>query len=412
MESLELEVDRTAVAKSTVDTWKGVVAPVAGSTVAVSEDPWTLPAAWAMFDAFTARRESGGLSRGQLLDACSGLCTEGQFDTVFARFRELGMLIPFVSKRHEDRYLFNPDSAAGIAIFERVAAEGGVDELLTLLDRTKGDITRGTATAQQIRQALSQARGMLVIAADYLLMLVETRSLETMIAERHRHQHPSLFQDVKSLVRLVKKNYPELDSLAYAVTLEAQRYLEARTSFVERLLDDGARAEDFAVLHHEQYRTAARNAPARDLALPLAGVVFDPREIAITPASVVAAVDELRPREPEAPKAPRPRTNLDTTDPVAAMLEREHTRARMAANEAEYLLVGADDLDLTRLLAAAGWPRAILILATLLRAVYASGEYELAFGNGLRVDAHAQVTYLSPAHLRRSSPKAGGMADE
>jgi hypothetical protein len=366
-----------------------------------------------MFDAFTARRTSGGLNRGQLLDACSGVCTEGQFDAVFARFRELGMLIPFISKRHEDRYLFNPDSAAGIAIFERVAAEGGVDELLTLLDRTKGDITRGTATAAQIRQALFQARGMLVIAADYLLMLVETRPLEIMIAERHRHQHPTLFKDVKSLVRLVKKNYSELDSLAYAVALEAQRYLEARTSFVERLLDDGARAEDFAVLHHEQYRTAARKAPVRDLARPLARVVFDPREIAITPASVVAAVEELKPREPETPKAPRPRMSPDTADPVAAMLDREHTRSRMAANEAEHLLAGTDEIDLTRLLATAGWPRAVLILATLLRAVNASGEYELVFGNGLRVDAQAELTYLSSARLRRAAPKKPyGVSDD
>jgi hypothetical protein len=399
-----LEVDRTAADKSHIDTWKGIVAPIAGSRSAVSDDPWTLPAARAMFDAFTARRTPGGLSRGDLLGACADLCTADDFEAAFTRFRDLGMLLQFVSKRQEDRYLFNPDSAAGIAIFERVSSEGGVDELLTVLDRTRGDIRRGTATAEQIRQALARARGMLVIAADYLLMLVEKRSIEIMIAERHRHQHPSLFQDVSSLMKLVKKKYPHLDSLAYTVTLEAQRYLEARTSFVERLLDDGARTEDFALLHHEQYLTAALESSVEDLALPLARVVFDPRTVVINPAAIIEAVDQLKRREPEAPQATRPSTSQDIADPVAAMLEREHARARMAAAEAEHLLAGADEVDLTALLAAAGWPRAVMILATLLRAASAAGGYEVVFGDGLRVDPWAEVTYLSPVRLRRATP--------
>ena len=113
MQLMELEAERASAGKSPVDTWRGVVAPIAGSTAAVSEDRWTLPTAKAIFEAFTAARASGGLARGELFDACSDVCTADDFDAAFERFRQLGMLIPFVSKKREDRYLFNPDSAAG-----------------------------------------------------------------------------------------------------------------------------------------------------------------------------------------------------------------------------------------------------------------------------------------------------------
>ncbi len=67
-----------------------------------------------------------------------GVCDAAQFDVRFELFCRLDMLEPVYEKAHQQRYVFNPTSAAGIMVFDRLAANGGVDELVTLLDRTRG----------------------------------------------------------------------------------------------------------------------------------------------------------------------------------------------------------------------------------------------------------------------------------
>ena len=56
MEILELEIGRAPAAKSRIDTWKGVVPPIAGNAAALSDESWTPPAAKAICDTLPDQR--------------------------------------------------------------------------------------------------------------------------------------------------------------------------------------------------------------------------------------------------------------------------------------------------------------------------------------------------------------------
>ncbi|MEH0819218.1 MULTISPECIES: hypothetical protein [unclassified Micromonospora] len=388
------------------------VAAVARNSDAITQDPNALEIAQAVFDAFASRRSSGGLARQELLDACAGVCDERTFDSRFELFKKLKLLIPGVAKAHEERYLFNPYGAAGILVFDRISSAGGVDELLALLDRTRLAISRGTATPEQVSAALTRARGMLVIAADYLLMLVRTRSLEMMIAERHQHQHPALMSDVHAVTELVRLRFSEMDALTYTVVLEAQRYLDARTRFVERLLEEGARAEDFGVLHHEQYLAVAREASTRHLAQALERFVFDPVDLQLSTATIAMEVDRLHPPAPKTPKPPRPADATFGDDPFQALIDREHRRGDIAADEAQLLLGAGSEVDLSEEMAARGWPGAARLLVSMLRATGAGRQFDLKFGDSLRVNPTGKVTYISPVRLIRRADSTDKPVDD
>jgi hypothetical protein len=386
--------------KRRLAAWEAFVASIAARSDAVSPDPIVDEIAEAVFNAFATRNSSQGLTKGEIWAACAGVCDEQRFHQRFETFKDLGMLLPAFDKKNEGRHLLHPNAPAGLLVFQRIASEGGVDEILSLLDRTRAAIRRGQATSDQVETALWQARNMLRIAADYLLLLVKRRSIEVMVAERHQHRHPHLLEDVRAVTALVNERFPHLDRMAYEVTVEAQRYLGARTDFVERLLEEGARAEDFGLLGHEQYMTAAREAPPEALAAALSGFVFDPPYPRLTPEGIVRELENLTPSPGERAKPARPATTAAEDDPFAAMRERERRRAELATEQAEVLLSGSDTVDLTALFLGRGWPGAAVLLVRLLHACATEPRFEIVMNDGLRVDPGASVTYLSQVELR------------
>lgn len=316
------------------------------------------------------------------------------------------MLLPAFDKKNEGRHLLHPNAPVGLLVFQRIAAAGGVDEILSLLDRTRAAIRRGQATSEQVETALWQARGMLRIAADYLLLLVKRRSIEVMVAERHQHRHPHLIDDVRAVTALVSERFPHLDPMAYEVTVEAQRYLGARTDFVERLLDEGGRAEDFGLLRHEQYLTAARESSPEALAEALSSFVFDPPHPRLTPEGIVTELENLTPGPGERAKPVRPTTPASSDDPFAAMREWERRRSELARAEAEVLLSGSEAVDLTAVLLERGWPGAAVLLVRLLHACATDPRFEVVMLDALRVVSSAAVTHLSQVELRsRAEPE-------
>lgn len=100
-------------------------------------------------------------------------------------------------------------------------------------------------------------RRVLSVYADELSRLTRTAQLGELIAERRYHDHGGLFGEVKALNDLVSERMPELDSDAYRLVVEAQRYIDAVQTMVERVLDEGGEARDFSVLDPEDYRAAA-----------------------------------------------------------------------------------------------------------------------------------------------------------
>ena len=273
---------------------QALVAPVAARSDAIVEDPDLVRVADAIYDAFAAPDATGGLSRARLAEACVTQCDEQTFASRFDLFCRMGMLLPQFGKQYQQRYVFNLNSAAGLMVVQRLGERGGVDELLTLLDRTRADLKHGRASTEQVRATLRSARRMAAVAADYLLRLVAGSTIEEMIGERRHHEHPSLIADIRDLCAQVSTELPALENDAYLLVVEAQRYVGAREEFLGRLLDEGARARDFSLLDPEEYLAAARTAPPGALADALTGFVFDPPSPQVDPAAVVTALDSYR----------------------------------------------------------------------------------------------------------------------
>lgn len=382
---------------------EALVAPVAANAGAVVDDPGLLDVAKAVYEAFGDLDASGGLTRAELAHACRDVTDEVSFQSRFDLFCRLRMLSPHFDKLHQQRYVFNPTSAAGILVFERLAERGGVDELVILLDRTRADVASGAATRDQVRASLRQAKRMMTISADHLLRLVSSSPLSELVAQRGHHRHASLMDDVFELNEQVRDAFPELDPDAYRLVVETQRYVGAREQFVGRLLDEGAAARDFSLLDPEDYLEAARTATKDALADVFATTVFDPPSPWLDPTVVAEGVQEFRPRVAARRRPPRPTDPPPGPDPMERVERRAEAARRRRERTAELHLQGTDEADLTSRLRAAGWPGAATMLVELIGA-HADPElpFEIHLSNELLVEADAPVSYLTPVSVRRT----------
>lgn len=385
-------------------TMDAVIAPVAASSNALVDELAPLEIADAVYEAFGVLESSGGLTRAQIRAQCTTRCPdEHVFDLRFDHFVRMGMLLPAFRKKFEQRYVFNPASAAGIMVLQRLAERGGVDELVSLLDRTRRALQNRTATETEVRKALRDARQQLTVAADYLLMHVQNSPLDALLAERRQHQHRDLFEYVTELNALVTELFPHFDELAHKVVIAAQRYIDAREQFMSRLLEHGARARDFRLLAPEDYLAAAYTGTVESLSEVASGLVFDPGVLAADPDDILTAVVEYRgPDLTPRVRPPRPEAVHDQTDPFEESRAKAKAVRQRRAAAAELALDGSDELELTNRMRAAGWTGTATQLAGLLAAH--SDEtlpYEVEMSDALLIDPNGPVTYMTPITVRR-----------
>jgi hypothetical protein len=382
------------------------VAPVAEDAGAVASDAVSLDVADAIYQAFGDLDADGGLTRADLATACADVCDAATFDNRFELFCRLGMLLPVRDKAHQVRHVFNPTSAAALLVFERLAESGGVQEIMTLLDRTRAGLRSGVVRREQVAGNLARARRALAVYADHLSRMVRVCPLEELIAERRHHRDTEvLLEDARDVVRLVAERFPDLAAAGQRLVGEALRYSAAVGLFIERLLDAAAAQRDFSMLDEEQYRTAALTASRDDLAVVFARTVFDPPSLWIDPESVIDAVDTFSPRPASPRRPPRPPELPPGPDPIDQARERADAALRRRMRTAEDLLQGGDEADLTSRVRAAGWPAAARLVAALLAtAADQKLPYMVELRNALLVDPDAPVTHLTPAILHRSVP--------
>ncbi|MFC9085748.1 hypothetical protein [Nocardiopsis dassonvillei] len=379
------------------------IAPLAKDSDAVIKDPGHLKIAEAVFAAYSATAAEGGLSRGELWNACSHLCDEEAFQQRFTTFRKLRMLLPAFRKEHEDHYILHPISMAGVLVAQRLRDRGGVSEILALLDSTRTAIEHGAAGEEDVRASLVRCRRMLTVVTDHLSAIVATRPLAELIRERRHHEHPELMSHVESLTRMVTEFFPDLDGMAVTVTTSAQRYVSACIRFLGRLLDEGARSEDFRILHHEQYLTAAMEAPPDLLAEVFTHVVVDLPDPGVFESAVVEAVEALNPDERPQPKPSRVEHPVATDDPLVRIEDKIRSRRDEARRVAELVLDERPSTSLTDYLRSLGWPEAAKKLTQLLHeGQEKDSSYWVATMDGLYVNSVDSISYLSEAELRRA----------
>lgn len=382
-----------------------MVAPIARDSGALIDDEGLIQVARQVCDAFADPDAVGGLTRADIQARVDGAADPATFDARFSVFVKLELLRPSLGKKHQQRYTLNPAGMVGLLVFERIGERGGIDELLTLLDRTKAALAAGAADPVAVSAALANMRGLLSIYADELSRLTRTAPLSELIAERRYHDHGAIFGEVKSLNDLVSERMPQLDSDAYRLVVEAQRYIEAVQSMVERVLDEGGEARDFSVLDPEDYRAAALTAHPDDLAAVFLTVVFDPPTPWVDAAAILDALDAQRPRKRVRERPPEP-PGGPQSDPIAELQQRAAAERRQRAHAAEQHLQGEATRELTGTLRGLQWPAAARLLADLLALdTDAEQPYAAKIGEATLIDPDGPVTYSSPVTLSARRPE-------
>jgi hypothetical protein len=377
------------------------VAPLATDAGAVIDDERQLEISRRIARTLQDQDSADGLSRSQILErAAAPDVSREEMEARFDVLVKLEMLQPVLDKRHQDRYVLNPAGLAGLLMVERAASRGGIDEVLMLLSRTRDDVDRSLLTVADVSERLRTIRGVLAVMTSHLERLIRTAPLDELIDAR-RQQDIRVVKEVQTLCDLVSARFPLLESQATYAVEAALTYLTAVESTVDRFLSEGGQRQDFSILSPEEYRTAALTATRDLLAAVVAEVPFDPPRPWVEAADVISALDAYRPVT-HARIPPPEIEELEFEDPLD-LLE------RAAAQEGRWLdtlaneLLGVDtSAPVSPPAAGVPWDRFASELSRLFR-LDSRPElgYRLDFSDALQVLPEGDVTYASPADLRR-----------
>jgi hypothetical protein len=378
-----------------------MAAPIATDAGSVIDDEELLGVARAVCDAFSHDDAAGGLTRSEIAARINGACSPAALETRLGVFVRMELLRPILDKKHQQRYVLAPAGLVGVLVVDRFSSRGGVEELLSLLDRTASALARHEADAPAVSAALESCRAMFAVFANELSRLVATAPLNELLDERRFHDDSNFMSRIGDLQRLVTDQFPQLDPSAYKLLLEAQRYVGVVEDLLGRVLDEGGGARNFSLLDPEEYLEAARTASVDELSAVAADIAFDPARPWVDAGAVIEAVEKYRPKRTVRVRPPEPPAPSDE-DPVEQLQARANQATRRRALQAEALLGGGEDKELTDTLRGSGWPAAAHTLADLLVLDGLPEQpYRVEMGDALYVDAGSAVTYASPARLER-----------
>ena len=392
-----------------LENLRSFIAPIANDASAVTDDPRALQMARDLSEVFAEHAGLEGLTKAEAEQALvrRGPVDRVLFDSRFDLFVRMGLIQPFLAKKHQSRYVLDPCGLAGLLVFERMGTRGGVDEMLLLLDRTRWLVEHGKADRKTVAAHLRRCRHILAAYAAALARLVESASIRDLIDEQRHHDPYRVEQQVHGLNRLVTDRYQrdhELNDLAFQLVEAELGYRHQVLAAVERVLDQGGASLDFSVLTPEQYLTAAVEGSAGELEQVGSHLVIDPPMPWLDPGTVLEAIEEYRPRRRVRTRPPAP-ADSGEADPIGTLQRRREHERRKRALAAESQLQGQEIVDLTGFLRGMEWPTAAQHLAGLL-AISAdpTQPFSVELGQALLVDLETPVTYLHPVTLRRTAP--------
>ena len=385
-------------------------AVVARFRAALLEGPEALDVARDVVAAFADSEAPGGPTKSEVwtlvAERRSPRYGEGFFDSRWAIFEHYGAIQPYLAKKHQQRYALHPAVGPAVLVHERLRRHRGIDELVALLDETRSMMGLRVPDRAGIEANLLFCRQMLTLYAIHLERLVAEAGIRELAEEQREHNHPGLSARVKDLNKQVSDHFPgdhALDHQAVALLDSEQRYQQAMTAAVQRVIEQGGRTLDFEVLSAEEYLNAARHAPLSLLSQFGADLVVDPPSVWIDAGALMEAVDEFAPYIRVRRRPPMPRVPPEP-DPVQRMGE-ARTRERSRQDHlAERVLLESDQAEFTEELRRSRWRPAARLLADLIGLdadPYA--PYRLRIGIELIVDRVGWVTYLHPVHLYRES---------
>ncbi|MGV1049193.1 MAG: hypothetical protein ACOYD4_11800 [Solirubrobacterales bacterium] len=164
-----------------------MAAPIATDAGAVIDDEKLLDVARAVCDAFSHDDAFGGLTKAEIAARVNGVCPANVLEARLGVFARMELLRPVLDKKHQQRYVLAPAGLVGVLIVDRFSARGGIEELLSLLDRNTSALERHEAEAPAVAAQLESCRAMFAVFANELSRLVATAPLNEPLIERRFH---------------------------------------------------------------------------------------------------------------------------------------------------------------------------------------------------------------------------------
>lgn len=390
---------------------RSFVAPIAADAGAVVDDPRALEMARDLAEAFADHPGVSGMTKVEVQAAIARRRPVDAvlFDARFDLFVRMGLIRPFLEKKHQPRYVLDPAGMTGLMVFERLGATGGVDEMIMLLDRTRWLIEHGHAGRDLVVSHLRRCRQLLSVYGSTLARLIETAPIGELIVEQRHHDPRRVEEQVHALNRLVTDRFGrdhQLGELAFTLVEAELGYRQQVLAAVDRVLDQGGASLDFSVLTPEQYLSAALDGDVEQLSAAGAHLVVDPPQPWLDPGAVLDALDEYAPRRRVRIRPPEPAGDPEP-DPLAVLERRRAEEQRRRRLTVEEHLQGGGEVELTARLRALGWPTAAKQLVDLLAVAHDPQQpFAVELGQLLLIDGEGPVTYWHPVFLRRDDPAA------
>ncbi|MFB9608718.1 hypothetical protein ACFFTQ_37800 [Streptomyces roseofulvus] len=401
--------------------WRAFMAPVAEDAGAVARHPEVARVALAILKVFAEHSGPHGLTRAEVVQALAGDPREWSSDLIEHRLTvltRLGFLEPYLLKAHQDRYVVRPAGLAGALAAERLAEHGGVDELILLLDRARAVFDRSNPDPEAALDYLVSCRNALRVFALDLQRLVATGTPTELMEAQRQHDHQGFTRQVAELNEVVTSRFSgswALEEAASALIEAEQFYRRQVMVAADKVLAQGGGSLNFDVLTVSEYTDAAFKGDVALLSQVGTALVADAPSVWIDPAQVLETVSGFAPRS-GARGRPLVMDDAEQEEEPWEWAEGAHSRLledrRLLADE---LLAGDQEVDLTALLYAAGWPAAAAIITDVLALGDEPGEpYSVVVEDALLADPAASVTYLHPLLLRRHdvSDEADGGGDD
>jgi hypothetical protein len=339
---------------------------------------------------------------GLTLEQVTAACRPADARLVARRFdvlRAYGAIAKVVDRPHEryHRAAFAP--YVMLLFLRRMAAQGGQGELHQLLTLEGIGVRSPAAGADDGRACVHRLVTVFRLMANQLAGLAAASPVEELRENAELlWGNRALIEQARQVHADVLDRWPGLDRECAALRTALAAYGDASDAAAARLIEQAGATRALGLLPVETWRTFARTADAEQLAAVLDGVLFDAPAPWFAPQDLVVALASSPQATPTRTPPPRP-----ASEAAAAAVERAVDDVADLQALVDGLLAGSRAVPLAELLDTGdGWPVARRLLARLTAAHHHPDvDVELAWDDGLRIDAAAGVAWVSSGVVRR-----------
>jgi hypothetical protein len=396
--------------------YRVLLAPALARLDGVTDDPAELETAEAILTAAESA-DGMGLPRSEIADRAGFDPGEERFVRRFDMLVRAGALRRIRGdKRHQTRYVPDPDALLAAELLARLGERGGIEELHGLLIAAaermewafRPDLTHLPLGVDEAAALIRKLAAVLHAYAMRMDVAVTVGTFAEMVAARTGSATTRHMEQVERITRLINRDdspYRALFHNANRLLAAAQRFVDASERLTAQLLAVAASGDSgglLALLTVKQCRDAVATRPEKELAELAATVPLEGTAPVVHLADLEEAAESLRaaPRPRTIPVPPVPDESYDPAARLTAQRRRRQERLRARRHWAERVLADRDEVDLTE--HATSWPHAALLLADLM-ALSRDASVPLAadIGDPPLVEPDAEVTVRHPLRLRR-----------